>query len=229
MRRITFLLITLVFVAFTRAQTTEPIRSEISVSANASVSAEPDIANFAISITVRQELATAAFKTYVRIYDALQNSLKGVVDSTKLTTDNLSVTPFFNYKKPEQVKPDYYQVTATMSLSVPIPDLNKVLGNITSVDGVTINGIEFRAKNQEKLETQAIELAVKEAREKAEAVAKLEKLTDLKVKTLGASTNRPPIMPMYRVMSVESAGPSVNASSISVSATVNATYTAIPR
>ncbi len=209
-----------------RAIAQERPQSEISVSANSSVSAEPDIAEFRIGIIERQEQATSAFRSYVLTYESLRNALGSVVDTTKLTTDNLSVTPFFNYKKPEQVTPDYYQVTASMSLSVPIPKLNGVLGSITSVDGVTINGIEFRASNEKELERKALELAVKDARAKAEAIARLEGLTDLKVKSMNTSTSRPPIMPMYRAMSIESAAPSINASSISVSASINVTYTA---
>ena len=226
MRRTMFLLVLMLFVVTAQAQSTNQGRSEISVSANASVTAEPDIAEFHISIIARQEQATAAFKMYLITYNSLQRSLKGIVDSTKLMTDNLSVTPSFNYKKPEQVTPDYYQVTASMSLSVPIPDLNRVLASVTSVNGVTINGIEFRAKDQEKLETRALELAAKEAHGKAEAIAKLEGLSDLRVKSMTTSTSRPPIMPMYRTMAVESVGPSVNASSISVSASISVTYTA---
>ncbi len=220
MRRLLFLFVSLVVVATAWAQ------SEITVSANANISAEPDIADFHLSIIVRQQQATDAFKIYLNKYDALQNSLKNLIDTTKLMTDNLSVTPSFDYKKPEQITPDYYQVSASMSLSVPISELNKVLGKITTVDGVTINGIAFRAKNQDRLEIKALEEAVKKAREKAEAITKLEGLTDLKVKSMNTSFSRPPILPLYRVAAMEGAGPSVNPSNISVSASVTVTYTA---
>lgn len=221
-----FLFLSFALVATSLAQSKEETKSEITVSATSSVSATPDIARFQISIIARQDQATMAFKSYLRTYNALQKSLKGTVDSTKLMTDNLLVTPYFDYKKPTHVTPEYYQVRATMSLSVPISDLNTVLGNITSVEGVTINGIEFRTKEQEKLETDALLLAAKQARQKAEAIAKVEGLTDLRVKTMNTSTTRPPIMPMFRTMAVETMGPSVNASAVSVSATVNVTYTA---
>lgn len=223
------MIVSLALLSTARAQSTDKALSEISVSANASVTAEPDVAEFRVSIVTRQEQATAAFKAYLGTYDALQRSLRGIVDTTKLYTDNLSVTPHFNYKKPEQVTPDYYQVTAAMSLSVPISDLNKVLGRITSVDGVTINGIEFQSKEQDELEIKALKLATEKARDKAEAIAKLEGLSDLKVKSMTTSTTRPPIMPMYRTMAAEAVGPSVNPSSISVSASISATYTAVPK
>ncbi|MCL5268658.1 MAG: SIMPL domain-containing protein [Bacteroidetes bacterium] len=222
MRRLVFLLVTFAVVSMSWAQ------SEITVSSNADVSAKPDIAEFHLSIIARQEQATNAFKIYLNRYHALQNSIKNLVDTTKLTTDNLSVTPFFDYKKPDQVTPEYYQVSTSMSLSVPIYQLNDVLGEVTSVEGVTINGIEFRAKDQDKLETEALEKAVILAREKAEAIAHLEGLVDLTVKSMTTSTSRPPIFPTYRAMSVESvaAAPSISPSSISVSAFVNVTYRA---
>jgi uncharacterized protein YggE len=226
MRRLLFLIATMAFVAPSIAQTKDRGLSEITVSATSSVTTEPDIAEFRISIIARQRQATMAFKSYVRTYDALQASLKRVVDSTKLMTDNLLVTPFFDYKKPDRVTPEYYQVRASMSLSVPIPDLNRVLGSVTSVEGVTIDGIEFRAKDEEKLELRALNLAIMQAKEKAESAAKLEGMTDLRVKSMNTTTSRPPVMPMYGAMAAETAIPSVNASSVSVSATVNVTYTA---
>ncbi len=226
MRRLLFLIATMAFVAPSIAQTKDRGLSEITVSATSSVTTEPDIAEFRISIIARQRQATMAFKSYVRTYDALQASLKRVVDSTKLMTDNLLVTPFFDYKKPDRVTPEYYQVRASMSLSVPIPDLNRVLGSVTSVEGVTIDGIQFRAKDQEKLELRALNLAIMQAKEKAESAAKLEGMTDLRVKSMNTTTSRPPVMPMYGAMAAETAIPSVNASSVSVSATVNVTYTA---
>jgi uncharacterized protein len=226
MRRSVFLLVWLVLTSAAWAQTTGQALSEISVSADAAVTADPDVAEFHISIIVRQEQATESFKLYMNTYNSLQKSLKGITDSTKLLTDNLSVTPYFSHKEPGQVNPDYYQVAASMSLSVPISDLNRVLGSVTSVEGVTINGIEFRTNDREKLEIQALELAVTRAREKAAAIARLEGLSDLRVKSMNTSFNRPPIMPMYGAVAAQMAMPSVNASSVSVSATVQVTYTA---
>ncbi len=225
MRTTVFLLVTFVVASASLAQ------SEITVSSNADVSAEPDIAEFHLSITARQEQATNAFKMYLTTYHLLQSSIRNLIDTTKLTTDNLSVTPFFDYKKPEHVTPEYYQVSTSMSLSVPITQLNDMLGRVTSVEGVTLNGIQFKAQNQDSLETEALEKAVEKARTKAEAIAHLEKLTDLKVKSLTTSVSRPPLYPMYRAMSVESVapGPSISPSSISVSASVTVTYTATSR
>ncbi len=222
MRKLVSLFIILFAVSISWAQ------SEITVSSSADVSAKPDIAEFHLSITARQEHATDAFKIYLTRYHALENAIAGVVDTTQLTTDNLSVTPFYNYKKPENVSPEYYQVSTSMALSVPISQLNDVLGRVTSVEGVTINGIEFRAKDQNKLETEALESAARLARQKAEAIARLEGLTDLTVKSISTSTSRPPVFPMYRAMAADAvaAAPSVNPSSISVSASVNVTYKA---
>lgn len=222
MRRVVLLLVSFVVASTALAQ------SEITVSSTADVSAEPDIAEFHLSITSRQEQATNAFRMYLTTYHLLQNSIKNLVDTTKLTTDNLSVTPFYDYKRPDHVRPEYYQVSTSMSLSVPISQLNDMLGRVTSVEGVTINGIQFKAQNQDSLETEALEEAVEKSRTKAEAIARLEKLTDLKVKSMNTSVSRPPLYPMYRAMSVESAapGPSISPSSISVSASVTVTYTA---
>lgn len=230
MRRMIFLMALLVMAGTSQAQSKGETAPEISVSATASVSAQPDIAEFRISIIARNQLATAAFKTYLRTYGILLKSVtRAAIDTNKLVTDNLSIRPFFNYKKPEQVSPQYYQVTSSMSLSVPIADLNKLLAGITDVEGVTIDGIQFQVKDNQKLEIEALRLADRRAREKAEAVAGLEGLGGLKVKSMNTSTTPPPIMPMGRMMAVESAAPSLSAPAISVSATVNVTYTAVQK
>lgn len=230
MRRTIFLFLSLAIVGISQAQPKAEPAPEISVSASASVKAQPEIALFRISIIARNPQATAAFKIYLRTYDILLKSIAGAaVDSNELVTDNLSIRPFFNYKKPDQVTPEYYQAAASMSLSVPITDLNKLLGSITSVEGVTIDGIQFRVKDSQKLEIEALKLADRRAHEKAEAVGELEGLTNLRVKTMNTSTTPPPIMPMGRLMAVQSASPSLSAPPISVSASVSVTYTAVQK
>ncbi len=203
-------------------------QSEISVSASAEVSTQPEVAEFRLAIMARQQLATDAFSTYLSRYNALRNSLDKIVDSTKLVTSNLSITPFFNYKNPEHMKPEYYQVSTSMSLSVPVSKMNAILGRVASIDGVTINGISFEAKDREKMEIEALEMATKKAQSKAAAIAKLEGLTDLKVKNLNTSVSRPPV-PFFggeAMMATAAVEPSVTPSSISVTATINVTYTA---
>ncbi len=230
MRRMIFLLVSLAIIGTSQAQSKGETAPEISVSATSSVSAQPDLAEFRISIIARNPQATAAFKTYLRTYNILLKSLtSAAVDSNKLMTDNLSIRPFFNYKKPDRVSPEYYQATASMSLSVPIADLNKLLGSITAVEGLTIDGIQFRVKDSHRLEIKALKLADRQARMKAEAIAGLEGLTDLKVKSMNTSTVPPPILPMNRMMSVQSEAPSLSAPPISVSATVHVTYTAVQK
>lgn len=199
--------------------------TEITISAEANVYAKPDIAEFKLSIIARQLKATDAFKTYLTRYDALTSSLQDVVDIAKLLTDNLSVTPSFNYQKVDQVTPDYYQVSSSMSISVQISELNKVLGRIASVDGVTINGVIFQAKNQDSLETKALEEAVKKARDKADAIAELEGLTNLKAKSMNTAYSRPRL-PFLGEADRVAAPSSVNPSTVSVSASVTVTYVA---
>jgi uncharacterized protein YggE len=205
---------------------TPPQNSEITVSAEATVSAEPDVTEFHLRIISRQPLATEAFSHYLSTYEELSRSLARSIDTTLLKTGNLFITPSFNEKDNDQIKPIYYQVSALMTLSIPLSKLNDVLAQITSVEGVTINGIEFRAKDQDSLQTVSLQEAVKKAHEKAEAIAVLEHLGGLKVKTMSTSTSRPPV-PYYgaRMQTLE-AVPSLNASDVTVSSSVTVTYTA---
>lgn len=229
MRQLVFILLFIGIAATSRAQSNKQSAPEISVSATAKVSANPDIAEFRIGIVTRNEQATSAFRMYLDRYRGLHKSLAGLVDSTQLKTNNLSISPYFNYKRPDRTSPEYYQVSASMSLSIPISRLNNVIGAVASVEGVTIDGIQFRVKDEARLELEALRLADRQARRKAEAIASLEGLTDLKVKSMNTSTTPPPIMPMDRLMSVEASAPAVTPGSVSVSASVNVTYTAVQK
>ncbi len=153
------------------------------------------------------------------------------MDSTKLVTNNLSIVPYYDYKKPKHLTPEYYQVSTSMSMTVPVSQLNAVLGKVAQVSGVTIDGIAFQTKDVEKLEIKALEMATEKARKKADAISKLEDLKDLKVKTMNTSVNRPPV-PFFRgeaMMATVAAEPSVTPSSVSVTASITVTYTATPR
>jgi len=223
MRMLTPFLLVLFFAVESNAQ----LQSEISVSAEANVYTKPDVAEFSLSIVARQPKATDAFETYLERYDALVSSLRDVVDTTKLLTNNLSITPSFDYKNPDQVNPNYYQVSSSMSISVQVSKLNKVLGRVASVDGVTINGITFQAKNPDSLETIALKEAVEKAHDKAEEVARLDGFSNIKLRTMNTSYSRPPVPIRGEAMMVNAQmGPSVNPSTVSVSANVGATYTA---
>ncbi len=227
LRIFTFLFAALFFAAAVYAQSnsaSEGHGSEITVSAEANIYANPDIAEINLSIITRQLKATEAFKTYLTRYNALVGSLREIIDTTELKTNNLSITPSFNYQKPDQIIPDYYQVSSSMSISVRLSKLNDVLGRIALVDGVTINGVIFQSNDLDLLETKALEEAVKKANDKAEAIAQLEGLTNLKVKSISTSYSHPPVPLRYSaVMATEA--PSVNPSTVSVSANVTATYT----
>jgi uncharacterized protein YggE len=222
------LLTATLFTATARGQsgsTNDPYNSEITVSSEASVSAKPDIADFNLSIIVRELKATDSFKSYLRIYNSLMNSLSSIIDTTKLLTHNLSITPSFDYKQPGKIMPDYYQVSALMDLTVPLTLLNETLSRITSVEGVTINGIRFNVRNQDSLQTVALEEAIKKADQKAELIARLENLRGLKVKSMNTSISRPPVPLFSTHAETVAISPSVNASDVTVSASITVTYT----
>jgi len=200
--------------------------SELTISAEASVTSEPDIAEFHLSIVARRPLATEAFKVYESTYETLVSSIGKVIDTSSLKTTSLSVTASYNEKNPDQTTPAYYQVYSAMSLTVSLSKLNEALGMITTVEGVAINGIDFRVSDQDSLQTLALGKAVIKARMKAETIARLEHLTGLRVKTMTTSFLRPPV-PFYGArMAALEAAPTLNASDVTISATVNVTYSA---
>ncbi|MGO9482879.1 MAG: SIMPL domain-containing protein [Candidatus Kryptoniota bacterium] len=221
-------LFTLFFlVTLLAAESNAQSQSEITVSAEATVYAKPGIADFSLTIVARQPKATEAFATYLERYHALVQSLRDVIDTTTLMTNDLTISPSFDSKNPDQVSPNYYQLWSSMSISVPISKLNNTLSRIASIEGVTINGIAFRVRNLDSLETIALKEAVTKAHDKAEEIAKLEGFTNIKLRSMNPSYYHPPVPLRGEVIAAQAQmSSSVNPSTISAAVDVSATYTA---
>ncbi|MGC8595332.1 MAG: SIMPL domain-containing protein [Candidatus Kryptoniota bacterium] len=200
-------------------------QAEITVAGEGKVTAAPDIAEFNISITRRNLSATEAYNEYRVIYDNFINSMKDIIAPEKIYTSGFSITPHFDYQKQERLSPDYYIVNTSVSFSIPVALLNKALERTGSINGIVLNGIRFTTKNMTALETEALLDAMKDAKSKAEIIAKQSGLSSLMVKNVTTQTSHPPIFFPYRSASVSSE-PNVVPSDISFSANVTVTFIA---
>lgn len=145
----------------------------ISVSAEAKVSAPPDIAHLSFGIqTGRQPTAKAAIamieKNMQNIIDAAK---KAGVAEKDLTTESFWLNPAYDYSNGTQVPRGF---EAGQSLRVKVRDLDKVGDVLTAATAAGANnagGISFEIDEPEQLQAEAREMAVKKAKAKAEVLA----------------------------------------------------------
>lgn len=200
-------------------------QTEITVAGEGRVTAAPEIAEFSVSITQRSLSITEAYNEYRVIYNNFINSMKDVIPAEKIYTNGLSITPHFDYQKQEKLSPDYYLVNASFSFSIPVTLLNKALERIGSVNGIVLNGVRFTTKDLTKLEAEALLEAMKDARAKAEVIAKQSGVSSLKVKSVTTQTSHPPVFFPFRTASL-AAESNIVPTDVSISASVTVTFTA---
>jgi|tagenome__1003787_1003787.scaffolds.fasta_scaffold20536933_1 uncharacterized protein YggE len=92
------------------------------------------------------------------------------VDEKDIQTTYLSLQPQFDYRK--GMKISYFVADQTMSITLrDLRQLDTVLDSLIKVGGNQINSIQYETSDLRKYRDQARDLAVKAAREKAEALA----------------------------------------------------------
>lgn len=92
------------------------------------------------------------------------------IDEKDIQTTYLSLQPQFDYRK--GMKISYFVAEQTMSVTVrDLRKLDAVLDSLIKVGGNQINSIQYETSDLRKYRDEARDLAVKAAREKAEALA----------------------------------------------------------
>ncbi len=149
-----------------------PAFSQINVSGSAEVKVVPDEIRLSVGAETRdQNLDEARKQNDERIASALA-FLKGAgVKDKDVQTDFISVLPDYDYNS-SRVKPVAYIVRK--SIEIRVTAITNFEGIVTGLltNGVNcVQGIDFRTSQLRKYRDQARDLAVKAAREKAEAMA----------------------------------------------------------
>jgi len=145
---------------------------QINVSGSAEVKVVPDEIRLSVGVEARhQNLDTARQQNDERIVSALA-FLKGAgVKNKDVQTDFISVEPDYDYNK-SHVQPVAYIVRK--SIEIRVTAITNFEGIVTGLltNGVNyIHGIDFRTSQLRKYRDEARELAIKAAKEKADAMA----------------------------------------------------------
>jgi len=192
MVKIFFCAILILVTSFTTAFAEERVPT-ISVSGEGMVEAPPDSATISIGVTNFDRDATKVQNENARIATNVINAVAALgIDKKNIRTGNYSFQQRFRYDEGKQIF-DGYEVNNTVTISV--NDLNKV-GKV--IDAALANGanrvdsLNFGIRDRENFQSDALKLAVRDARRKAEIVAA--ELGKRIVGIVNVSINSAPIM-----------------------------------
>ncbi len=144
-----------------------------SVSGEGKVTMIPDIAVVNAGVTTQGPTVSQVQQQLNTKMNAISDAVKRLgVDSKDIRTTNYAISPTYDYRNPVQ-KITGYQATATVTIKVRhIDTANSVIDAVTANGANQVGGISFDVDDKTKSENQARELAVSDAKSKAEAAAR---------------------------------------------------------
>jgi len=145
----------------------------VTVSGVGHVSVAPDVADVMIGVMVQKSTVAAAQSAAATSMTSVLAAIKkdGVADKDIVTTD-LSLTPVYDYSSggsaPRLVG---QQFSNTVKVTVRnIKSLSAVVDDAVAAGATTINSVSFRLDDPTTVEVQARQLAMKDARSKADVL-----------------------------------------------------------
>ncbi len=172
-----------------------PQQTGISVTGSATVAVKPDIARLNIGVQTTDTTVAAARNSAAEAMTKVQTALKqkGVAEKD-LQTQNLSITPQYANNPTGTGTPTIrgYQVSNQLQVTVRnIDSASEVLDAAVAAGGnaVRVNGISFTVDKPEQFLSQGRDEAVKNARARAEVLAKAAGVTLGAARAISESTN----------------------------------------
>lgn len=168
----------------------ESQRDTITIQGEGKVTAVPDIGQITVSIVTHDRDVNKAQSNNINQFNGLVDALKKEkIDKKDLTTTNYTVYPVYDWTDGKQLF-KYYEVR--QSLNVKIRDLENA-GNIITLAGQNgvneVSGLTFTIDDPESVKAEARKMALANAQQKAEDLAKLAGVNLGKIVSFSESSN----------------------------------------
>ncbi len=177
-----------IFVLFFLAITGIPLNSEaqtictqcdstLVVSGIGEVKAQPDISTVSVIVTSRGKTASDAINTNASSAQKLINVLSSAGIAQKdIQTQNVNVFPVYKDKINSQNATNNviaYEASNSITVTVrKVHDTGSIIDLISNTGDYTISGINFSLEDDKSEKTEALDKAVNDAKDKANAIAK---------------------------------------------------------
>jgi hypothetical protein len=145
----------------------------VTVSGTGQVSVAPDVADIVLGVTVQRPTVAAAQSAAATSMDAVIAAVeKRGVAAKDIVTVNLYLSPVYDYSTSGAApKIVGHQFTNTVRVTVrSIGNVAAVLDDAIAAGATTVQGITFRVGDPKSIQTQARQIAMTDARAKAEAL-----------------------------------------------------------
>lgn len=153
-------------------QETQEEQRTLSVSGNGEVDVKPDVATVRLSVFVQAKTAEEAQTQNSEKMTAVLDVIKSMgVQEKDIQTQDISVYPVQDYEKNPPAITGY---AATNTITVEIYDMDKTGELITAATQAGVNevlSVDFKLQDESKFYQQALQSAVADAQEKAQAMA----------------------------------------------------------
>lgn len=170
--KLILLLAVAIFFTFNSTAHAEERIPTISVSGEGVVEVSPDRATISVGVVTRDKNAAKVQAENARIATEVIKAVAALgIDKKNIRTGNYSFYPYYNQENNNRVADGY---EANNTVTVIVDDLNlvsKVIDAALSHGSNKIDSLEFGVKDKSKLQNEAIRLAVRDVRAKAEVVA----------------------------------------------------------
>lgn len=136
--------------------------------------AKPDIASVSVGIQAQAQTVQSVQEQINSVINKVSAGLKQAgVDSKDIQTSNYSIYPNYDYTSSQQ-RITGYNASATLLVKVRnLDNVNNVIDTATANGANQVSGISFDIEDKIKLENEARQKAVAEAKKKAEQAAKI--------------------------------------------------------
>lgn len=196
------------------------------------VSAAPDSASVSFGVTKTASTIADAQNQTNTLITAISNALtKEGIEGKNVKTTSYNVSPNYDFTNGRQTIMGY-TVAQTVDLTIqPIEKVNRVLDVLTANGANIVNQVSFTFSDAKKkdLENQARQLAVKEAKQKAEGLANaagvhLGRIIDVREENVQGPRPIMPMMAQKDAMVATGASTQVTPGENSISLTVTLSY-----
>lgn len=209
----------------------EQERHSIAISGEGKVVGVPDIARIEVGYSVEKKTVAAAQADNTEKMNAFIKRIKDdfKINAKDIQTTSYNIFPMYDWSDGKQ-KLRGYQVSQNVSVKVrDMEKVSKVLESAGSAGLNQVGGLSFELDDPEKLRQEARELALKQAKEKAEALAKIAGVKLGKIISFNESGGEPyPVYREYGLMKADGVGggeaPAVEAGSTEITVTATVEY-----
>jgi uncharacterized protein len=206
---------------------TAPQTRTISVNGTGIITLTPDMAEISIGVSSQGPEATAVVNENNRLSQQVMDTLTSQgIAAEDLTTTNFSIYPQQNYDQNGQPTSITYIVQNTVQVKVrDLTKLGDLLDAVVQSGANNINSIQFDVADRETATQQAMQVAVANAKSRAEVLAQAAGVALGDAQSISTSiSGSGPVVQYDRALAVTQASVPISAGSMTISVDVSVVY-----